>query len=212
MEVLDTTIANVAVPVIAGDLGARLPGYLGHYIICCGECDFSTANRILWQNGFSEVKLFIASVVDLFCCRGLCGIAPNLQALVIFRVLQGFVAGPLIPLSQSLLMASYPPENGHWLWHCGGNDRCRRACFRSSFSAVGFRIIGIRVGFSSTSLSVLFLHLLRGQQLRDRETEVVKTPIDYIGLVLMVVGVGALQMMLDRGKELDWFASGRLLC
>ena len=47
MEVLDTTIANVAVPVIAGDLGASdYSGYLGHYIICCGECDFSTANRI----------------------------------------------------------------------------------------------------------------------------------------------------------------------
>lgn len=211
MEVLDTTIANVAVPVIAGDLGAATTQ--GTWVIT----SFAVANAIsvpltgFMAKRFGEVKLFIASVVGFVLLSWLCGIAPNLQALVIFRVLQGFVAGPLIPLSQSLLMASYPPEKrtlalalwamtvvvapvlgpilGGWIsdnWHWGW-----------------IFFINIPIGIIS-ALIVL-------QQLRDRETEVVKTPIDYIGLVLMVVGVGALQMMLDRGKELDWFASGEII-
>ena len=211
MEVLDTTIANVAVPVIAGDLGAATTQ--GTWVIT----SFAVANAIsvpltgFMAKRFGEVKLFIASVVGFVLLSWLCGIAPNLQALVIFRVLQGFVAGPLIPLSQSLLMASYPPEKrtlalalwamtvvvapglgpilGGWIsdnWHWGW-----------------IFFINIPIGIISA--------LIVWQQLRDRETEVVKTPIDYIGLVLMVVGVGALQMMLDRGKELDWFASGEII-
>lgn len=109
MEVLDTTIANVAVPVIAGNLGAATTQ--GTWVIT----SFAVANAVsVPLTGFlakriGEVKLFTAAAVGFVITSWLCGIAPNLQALVFFRILQGFIAGPLIPLSQSLLMASYPP-------------------------------------------------------------------------------------------------------
>ena len=119
MEVLDSTIANVAVPVIAGDLGAATTQ--GTWVIT----SFAVANAIsvpltgFLAKRFGEVKIFIAAVIGFVVTSWLCGMAHNLQALVFFRVLQGFIAGPLIPLSQSLLMASYPPENEHWHWHYG---------------------------------------------------------------------------------------------
>ena len=110
MEVLDSTIANVAVPVIAGDLGAAMTQ--GTWVIT----SFAVANAIsipltgFMARRFGEVRLFIFSVLGFVFTSWLCGMAHNLEALVLFRVLQGLVAGPLIPLSQSLLMASYPPE------------------------------------------------------------------------------------------------------
>lgn len=211
MEVLDTTIANVAVPVIAGDLGAATTQ--GTWVIT----SFAVANAIsvpltgFLAKRFGEVKLFVWSVVGFVVMSWLCGIAPNLQLLVVFRVLQGFVAGPLIPLSQSLLMASYPHEKrtlalalwamtvvvapvlgpifGGWIsdnWHWGW-----------------IFFINIPIGIAAA--------LIAWRQLAQRETEISKTPIDYVGLALMVVGVGALQMMLDRGKELDWFASTEII-
>ncbi|MCF7522124.1 DHA2 family efflux MFS transporter permease subunit [Neisseria sp. ZJ106] len=211
MEVLDTTIANVAVPVIAGDLGAATTQ--GTWVIT----SFAVANAIsVPLTGFlakrmGEVRLFTASVIGFVVMSWLCGIAPNLQLLVVFRVLQGFIAGPLIPLSQSLLMASYPREKrtlalalwamtvvvapvlgpilGGWIsnnWHWGW-----------------IFFINVPIGIAAAWIA--------WRQLADRETETVKTPIDYVGLVLMIVGIGALQMMLDRGKELDWFASAEIM-
>ena len=211
MEVLDTTIANVAVPVIAGNLGAATTQ--GTWVIT----SFAVANAVsVPLTGFlakriGEVKLFTAAAVGFVITSWLCGIAPNLQALVIFRILQGFIAGPLIPLSQSLLMASYPPAKrtlalalwamtvvvapvlgpilGGWIsgnWHWGW-------------------IFFINIPIGIISAWITWKHL------KYRETETVKMPTDYVGLTLMVVGIGALQMMLDRGKELDWFASGEII-
>ncbi len=211
MEVLDTTIANVVVPVIAGDLGAAATQ--GTWVITA----FAVANAVsvpltgFVARRFGEVKVFLGAVIGFVITSWLCGIAPNLQMLVLFRVLQGLVSGPLIPLSQSLLMASYPPEKrtqalalwamtvvvapvlgpilGGWIsdnWHWGW-----------------IFFINIPVGIAAAWIT--------WKQLGHRETEIRKTPIDYTGLVLMVLGVGALQMMLDRGKELDWFASGEII-
>lgn len=211
MEVLDTTIANVAVPVIAGNLGAATTQ--GTWVIT----SFSVANAVsVPLTGFlakriGEVKLFTAAAAGFVIASWLCGIAPNLQSLVVFRILQGFIAGPLIPLSQSLLMASYPPAKrmlalalwamtvvvapvlgpilGGWIsgnWHWGW-------------------IFFINIPIGIISAWITWKHL------KHRETATVRTPTDYVGLTLMMVGIGALQMMLDRGKELDWFASGEII-
>ncbi|MFC3873566.1 DHA2 family efflux MFS transporter permease subunit [Neisseria musculi] len=211
MEVLDTTIANVVVPVIAGDLGAAATQ--GTWVITA----FAVSNAVsvpltgFVSRRFGEVRVFLGAVIGFVMTSWLCGMAPNLQLLVLFRVLQGLAAGPLIPLSQSLLMASYPPEKrtqalalwavtvvvapvlgpilGGWIsdnWHWGW-----------------IFFINIPVGIAAAWIT--------WKQLGHRETEIKKTPIDYTGLALMVLGVGALQMMLDRGKELDWFASGEII-
>ncbi|MCW3479379.1 DHA2 family efflux MFS transporter permease subunit [Neisseriaceae bacterium JH1-16] len=207
MQVLDTTIANVAIPTISGNLGASTSQ--GTWVIT----SFGVANAIAvpitgWlAKRLGEVKLFLIATLGFVASSWLCGIAPNLELLILFRVLQGALAGPMIPLSQSLLLAAYPNEKkgmalalwsmtvivapifgpilGGWIsdnWH---------------WSWIFF--INIPVGFLSAAITWKFL--------RQRETPLVHLPIDRIGLMLLVVGVGSLQLMLDRGKELDWFNS-----
>ena len=119
MNVLDTSIANVSIPAIAGDLGVS-PNQ-GTWVIT----SFAVANAIAvpltgWlTQRFGQVPLFIASVVLFVLASWLCGLAPNFESLIVFRVLQGAVAGPMIPLSQALLLASYPARRPAWRWRCG---------------------------------------------------------------------------------------------
>ena len=110
MQVLDTTIANVAIPTIAGNLGAS--SSQGTWVIT----SFGVANAISlpltgWlAKRFGEVRLFLWSTALFVIASWLCGMAQSLELLILFRVLQGLVAGPMIPLSQSLLLSSYPPK------------------------------------------------------------------------------------------------------
>src|SRR6202050_2432202 len=108
MNVLDTSIANVSLPAIAGDLGVS-PDQ-GTWVIT----SFAVANAISlpltgWMTRrFGQVRLFTWSVMLFVVASFLCALAPTLPLLILFRVLQGAVAGPMIPLSQALLLASYP--------------------------------------------------------------------------------------------------------
>ena len=211
MQVLDTTIANVALPTISGNLGAATSQ--GTWVIT----SFGVANAIAvpltgWlAKQMGEVKLFTISTLLFVLTSWMCGMSTSLEMLILFRVLQGAVAGPMIPLSQSLLMSCYPPEkkglalalwamtvivapvfgpilggvisdNWHWGW---------------------IFFINVPVGLAAAFISWRIL--------KERETAIVNLPIDKIGLALLVVGVGALQMMLDRGKELDWFNSTEIV-
>ena len=109
MNVLDTSIANVSIPAIAGDMGVS-PAQ-GTWVIT----SFAVANAISvpltgWlTQRFGPVRLFVTSVLLFVLSSWLCGLAPTIETLIAARVLQGFVAGPMIPLSQTLLLASYPP-------------------------------------------------------------------------------------------------------
>src|SRR5215210_2614158 len=108
MNVLDSSIANVSIPAIAGDMGVS-PSQ-GTWVIT----SFAVANAISvpltgWlTQRFGAVRLFVTSILLFVVASWLCGLAPNIGMLIAFRVLQGFVAGPMIPLSQTLLLASYP--------------------------------------------------------------------------------------------------------
>jgi DHA2 family multidrug resistance protein len=108
MNVLDSSIANVSIPAIAGDLGVS-PNQ-GTWVIT----SFGVANAISvpltgWlTQRFGAVKLFSASIFLFVVTSWLCGLAPSLEALVVFRIMQGLAAGPMIPLSQTLLLSSYP--------------------------------------------------------------------------------------------------------
>ena len=108
MNVLDTSIANVSIPAISGDLGVS-PSQ-GTWVIT----SFAVANAISvpltgWlTQRFGPVRLFVGSILLFVIASWLCGLAPNIGMLIAFRVLQGFVAGPMIPLSQTLLLSSYP--------------------------------------------------------------------------------------------------------
>ncbi|GGY16756.1 DHA2 family efflux MFS transporter permease subunit [Paludibacterium paludis] len=207
MQVLDTTIANVALPTISGNLGAATSQ--GTWVIT----SFGVANAIsipltgFLAKRFGEVKLFVAATALFVLTSWLCGMSGSLEMLILFRVLQGAVAGPLIPLSQSLLLACYPPEKKGMalaLW---------------SMTVIVAPIFGPILGgvisdnwhwgwifFINVPVGILAAWIAY-RELKDRETDIVRLPIDGVGLALLVVGVGCLQMMLDRGKELDWFNS-----
>jgi len=208
MNVLDVSIANVSIPAIAGDLGVS-PNQ-GTWVIT----SFAVANAISvpltgWlSQRFGNVRLFLATVVLFVTASLLCGLAPSMSTLILFRVIQGAVAGPMIPLSQTLLLASYPREKsgtalamfsltvlvapvvgpllGGWI--------------TDHISWPWIFFINVPVGIVAAALSWIIY--------RDRDTPTRRTPIDAVGLGLLVVWVGALQIMLDKGKELDWFGSG----
>ena len=211
MQVLDTTIANVAIPTIAGNLGAS--SSQGTWVIT----SFAVANAICipitgWlAKRLGEVRLFLLSTAGFVVTSWLCGVAPSLETLILFRVMQGALAGPMIPLSQSLLLAAYP------------NDKKGMALALWSMTVVMAPIFGPILGgwisdnwhwswifFINVPVGLLAL-FLSWKELRHRETGLVPRPIDRIGLVLLVIGVGALQLMLDRGKELDWFESQEII-
>lgn len=211
MQVLDTTIANVAIPTIAGDLGASTTQ--GTWVIT----SFGVANAISvpitgWlAKRFGEVKLFMLATLGFVLSSLLCGLAPSLEWLILFRVLQGALAGPMIPLSQSLLLQSYPP------------DKRGLAMALWTMTIIVAPIFGPILGgwisdnwhwswifFINVPVGILACWLAWGL-LRERETATLQLPIDKLGLILLVVGVGCLQMMLDRGKELDWFHSAEII-
>ncbi len=211
MQVLDSTIANVAIPTIAGNLGAS--NSQGTWVIT----SFGVANAISipitgWlAKRIGEVKLFLWSTVLFALASWLCGMSNSLEMLIFFRVLQGVVAGPLIPLSQSLLLNNYPPAKRSTalaLWSmtvivapiCGP---ILGGYISDNYHWGWIFFINVPIG-----LAVVFLTL---RTLKGRETATQIRPIDSVGLVLLVLGIGALQVMLDRGKELDWFNSTEII-
>jgi DHA2 family multidrug resistance protein len=207
MQILDATIANVSIPTIAGDLGVSVNQ--GTWVIT----SFAVSNGISvpltgWLvQRFGVVKMFVGAVLLFTLCSFLCGIAWNLESLVIFRVLQGAASGPLIPGSQALLMIIF------------GRQKQATALAIWSMTALVAPITGpILGGFISDNFSWEWIFLINvpvglacafvaWALMRDRETPTMKLPIDVIGFGLLVVWVGVFQIMLDTGKDADWFSS-----
>ena len=211
MLVLDSTIANVAIPTIAGNLGAS--SSQGTWVIT----SFGVANAISipitgWlAKRFGEVRLFLIATLLFVLASWLCGIANSLEMLIVFRVLQGAVAGPIIPLSQSLLLNNYPPEK-----------RGMALAFWSMTIVVAPICGPILGGWISDNIHwgwIFFINvpiglavvLISWKILEGRESRISHQPINTIGLILLALGVGALQLMLDQGRELDWFNSTEIV-
>jgi len=211
MLVLDSTIANVAIPTIAGDLGAS--SSQGTWVIT----SFGVANAISipitgWlAKRFGEVRLFLIATLLFVLASWLCGIANSLEMLIVFRVLQGAVAGPIIPLSQSLLLNNYPPEK-----------RGMALAFWSMTIVVAPICGPILGGWISDNIHwgwIFFINvpiglavvLISWKILEGRESRISHQPVNTVGLILLALGVGALQLMLDQGRELDWFNSTEII-
>ncbi|MEP7057633.1 MAG: DHA2 family efflux MFS transporter permease subunit, partial [Caldimonas sp.] len=211
MNVLDSSIANVSIPAIAGDMGVSPTQ--GTWVIT----SFAVANAISvpltgWlTQRFGQVRLFTASILLFVIASWMCGLAPNIESLIVFRVIQGLVAGPMIPLSQTLLLSSYPvamagsamamwamtvlvapvvgPLLGGWI--------------TDNISWPWIFYINIPVGIIAAGLTWSIY--------RKRDPGPRRVPLDYVGLGLLVLWVGALQIMIDKGKELDWFGSNQIV-
>jgi DHA2 family multidrug resistance protein len=207
MEILDLTIVNVSVPSISGSLGVTTSE--GTWAVS----SYMLAAAIMqplsgWiARRFGEVRTFVTSIVLFMVFSALCGMATSLTMLVGARLIQGLVSGPMMSVAQAILLRNYPIE--------------RRGMALALWSMVIMiaPICGpVLGGYITDNLSwpwLFYINLPVGafsalaswSILRRRESKIVKSPIDMVGLTLLVVGVGSLQYMLDNGNEKDWFGS-----
>ncbi|GDX06201.1 DHA2 family efflux MFS transporter permease subunit [Buttiauxella selenatireducens] len=211
MQVLDSTIANVALPTIAGNLGVSADQ--GTWVIT----SFAVCNAIAlpltgwFTRRFGQLKLFIGSVVMFTLTSFLCGFAHSMTELIIFRAMQGFFAGPMFPMCQTLLLVIFPPMK-----------RGMALALLSMVTVVAPIVGPITGGWITDNYSwpwIFYINVPIGifasiavwTQMRGREETTTTAPIDYIGIGLLVIGVGLLQVVLDKGNDLDWFASPEII-
>jgi DHA2 family multidrug resistance protein len=211
MEVLDTSIANVALPYMAGNLGAsndQSTWVLTSYLV---------SNAIIlpisgWIAGAIGRKRFFMACLGVFTVSSLlCGIAPSLGFLLLFRVLQGAGGGGLQPMAQAILADTFPPQQRGLAFALYG------------ITAIMAPTIGPTLGgwitFNYSWRWIFFINLPVGVATWFLVRRFVEDPpyldkikaagvkLDYIGIALLTLGVGALQILLDKGQEDDWFGS-----
>lgn len=211
MQVLDTTIANVALPTIAGNLGVSSDQ--GTWVIT----SFAVCNAIAlpltgwFTRRIGQLRLFTGSVVLFTLTSFLCGFAHSMTELIVFRALQGFFAGPMFPMCQTLLLVIFP-----------ASKRSMALALLSMVTVVAPIVGPITGGWITDNYSwpwIFYINVPIGifaaitvwSQLRAREETTTTAPIDYIGIALLVLGVGLLQVVLDKGNDLDWFASQTII-
>ncbi len=211
MEVLDTSIANVALPHIAGNLGAsndESTWVLTSYLV---------SNAIVlpisgWlATLFGRKRFFLLCIVIFTLSSLLCGAAPSLGTLILFRVLQGAGGGGLQPMAQAILADTFPPQKRGLAFALYGITAVMAPTIgptlggwiTDNYSWRWIFYINLPVG-----LIALFLVM---RMVEDppylRRTNNAGIRVDYIGIALLALGVGALQILLDKGQEDDWFGS-----
>jgi DHA2 family multidrug resistance protein len=208
MEVLDTTVVNVSLPHVAGSLSATIDEAtwaLTSYLV---------ANAIVlplsgWlASQFGRKRLLMLSVSGFTSASVLCGLAPSLPFLIMFRVIQGATGGVLQPLSQAVLLEAFPPEERGKAMGFWGLGIVVAPIFgpvlggwlTDSYSWRWVFYINLPVGLAALVMMRLFVFdppYIRRQGPR----------VDWTGIALLAVGIGALQILLDKGQEDDWFAS-----
>jgi MFS transporter, DHA2 family, multidrug resistance protein len=207
MQVLDLTIANVSLPTIAGNLGASQNQSV--WVIT----SYTVANAIalpltgFLSRRFGEVKTFVWATLLFTLASLACGLSTSLGMLVMFRAIQGAMAGPMYPLTQSLLVSIYPNEK-----------RGMGLAILAMVTVVAPIAGPVLGGYITDNYSwewIFFINVPIGifvsaviaAQLGARPEAIERPRIDYVGLITLIVGVGCLQILLDKGNELDWFHS-----
>src|SRR5262245_23205413 len=215
MEILDTSIANVALPYMAGNLGVsndESTWVLTSYLV---------SNAIVlpisgWLAGVVGRKRFFLSCIAFFTLSSLlCGIAPSLELLLFFRVLQGFGGGGLQPMAQAILADTFPPQQRGVAFALYGITAVIAPAAGPTVGGwITYNYSWRWIFFINLPVGVLTLFLLY-RIIEDPEylkkTRGAGVKVDYIGIALLVLGVGALQVMLDRGQQDDWFGSQFIL-
>jgi len=204
---LDMTIANVSIPSIAAGLGAS-PREGAWVVTSYVVAEAITVPLTGWlAKRFGSVRTFAFALAGFGIASALCGLATSLGALVAFRVLQGLAGGPMVPLSQTILLSIFPKEKAGMAMALWG------------MTAVAGPCIGpVMGGYICDNWSWPWIFLINTpiavigaffawQVLAHRDPPRMRLSIDYIGLALMVVWIGALQVALDRGHDLDWLSS-----
>lgn len=215
MEVLDTSVANVALPHIAGSLSADVDEstwVLTSYLV-------SNAIVLPLSGWFSELfgrKRFYMACVSLFSVSSmLCGLAPNLTSLVIFRVLQGAGGGALQPIAQAIMVEGFPPKRRGMAMAIYGMGvivapiigPTLGGWLTDTYTWRWVFFINLPVGILSLILTGIFL--VDPPYLVYRGLRALQN-LDYLGLSLLSVGLGCLQVVLDTGQRNDWFGSNQI--
>ncbi|HTY54394.1 MAG TPA: DHA2 family efflux MFS transporter permease subunit [Candidatus Binataceae bacterium] len=211
LEVLDTSIVNVALPHMQGSFSAsvdEITWVVTSYLVANGVMIPMTG----WiASRFGRKRYFLISVLFFVAASAVCGAAQTLDQMVLFRLIQGIAGAAMIPCSQAILMETFPPEEqalAMATWGVGmmaapimgptlGGWITDNWSWRWNF------YINIPTGLAAFLMVSAFVHdpvYLR----RDRRTG---GKVDYIGIALLIVGLGLLQVVLDRGERSDWFAS-----
>jgi MFS transporter, DHA2 family, multidrug resistance protein len=215
MEVLDTSIANVALPYMAGSLGAsndQSTWVLTSYLV---------SNAIVlpisgWLAGALGRKRFFMTCLVVFTVSSLlCGIAPSLGAIIFFRILQGIGGGGLQPMAQAILADTFPPEKRGLAFALYGVTAIIAPTIgptlggwiTDNYTWRWIFFINLPVGI----LALLLVYRLVEDPPWVKRIKGAGLKIDYIGVALLTLGVGALQVMLDKGQEDDWFGSRFIL-
>ena len=207
MQVLDTTIANVSLPTIAGNLGVSVNQSTWVITSFAVSMAISLPLTGFLTRRFGEVRMFILSTLLFSIASFLCGIAQSMPMLILFRAIQGAVAGPMYPVTQSLLISIYPPAKrgmalallamvtvvapiagpilGGWI--------------TDNYSWPWIFFINVPIG--------IFASMVVANQMKGRKDVIMRPKMDYVGLITLIVGVGALQIVLDKGNDEDWFNS-----
>ncbi len=207
VAILDVSIANVSVPNIAGALGVSTSQ--GTWVIT----SYAVAEAISvpltgWLAArFGTVRVFSTALIGFGIASLLCGISPSLNILVIARIMQGFCGGPLMPLSQTLLLTIFPKKlqpAAMAIWAIttlvapiAGPVLGGTLCDSFGWGSIFLVNVPIAIGAG----------FLVWRVLSSQETQTVKARVDVVGLALLVLWVGCLQIMLDLGKENEWFSS-----
>jgi MFS transporter, DHA2 family, multidrug resistance protein len=208
MEVLDTTVVNVSLPHIAGSLSVstdEAAWALTSYLV---------ANAIVlpmtgWlANYFGRKRTLLAAVFGFTCASFLCGLAPTLPALIVFRVIQGATGGCLQPLSQAVMLEAFPPRDrgkAMAFWGLGivvapMLGPVLGGWLTDNYSWRWIFYVNLPVGLASVIMTRLFIfdppYIRRSNR-----------GIDYWGIGMLAVGIATLQIVLDKGQEADWFES-----
>jgi len=211
MQVLDTTIANVSLPTIAGNLGVSNDQSTWVITSFAVSMAISLPLTGFLTRRFGETKLFMWCTILFSAASFMCGVSQSMGMLLLFRAIQGAVAGPMYPVTQSLLIGVYPPHKrgmalallsmvtvvapiagpilGGWI--------------TDNYSWPWIFFINVPIG--------IFASVVVGNQLRDKPEKLERPRVDYVGLVTLIVGVGALQIVLDKGNDEDWFNSNFII-
>jgi DHA2 family multidrug resistance protein len=210
MQALDITIANVALPYMQGSLSASLDQVnwvLTSYIVAAA---IMTAPMGWLADRFGRKKLFMTCAAGFTFASLLCGLSQNIEQLVLFRLLQGMFGAALVPLSQSVMLDAYPVEErgqAMAIWGIGVMlgpimGPTLGAWLTENFSWHWVFLINLPVGMLTVTGLLIFMD----------ETELRKgMRFDWFGFAALAIGIGALQLMLDRGEQLGWFGSAEIV-
>jgi MFS transporter, DHA2 family, multidrug resistance protein len=209
MQALDTTIANVALPYMQGSLSASLDQInwvLTSYIVAAA---IMTAPMGWLADRFGRKKLFIVCVAGFTISSLLCALAQNIEEIVLFRLMQGMAGAALVPLSQAVLLDAYTPEErggAMAIWGIGVMlgpimGPTLGAWLTDNYSWHWVFLINLPIGIITVGGLMLFMQETeRHEHLR----------FDWFGFLALAVGIGSLQLLLDRGEQVGWFGASEI--